>query len=134
MPFSIRVNAPQKTITLLCWSTITIDDLMEYERSYWGGTEHEGFHHIVDLQLADIQVSLEEGLMLATHATPVNLNAYSGARSAMVIDGDEQEILLLAYRDARHMMCSSLIREVQVFDNIEKAKGWIDEATLIHLP
>jgi hypothetical protein len=131
MPYSVRVNEQAKTITLACWSTITIDHLMDYERVYWGGFEHVGFHHIVDLQLAELDVSLEEGLMLATHATPTDLKAYSGARSAMVAADDEQEILLLAYRDARHAMCSPDIREVKVFRDLELAKAWIQEAETV---
>jgi hypothetical protein len=131
MPYSVRVNEQAKTITLACWSTITIDHLMDYERVYWGGFEHVGFHHIVDLQLAELNVSLEEGLMLATHATPTDLKAYSGARSAMVAADDEQEILLLAYRDARHAMCSPDIREVKVFRDLEAAKAWIQETETV---
>lgn len=131
MPYSVRVNEQAKTITLACWSTITIDHLMDYERVYWGGFEHVGFHHIVDLQLAELNVSLEEGLMLATHATPIDLKAYSGARSAMVAADDEQEILLLAYRDARHAMCSPDIREVKVFRDLEAAKAWIQETETV---
>lgn len=131
MPYSVRVNEFSKTITLVCWSTITIDDLMEYERTFWGGPDHIGYHHIVDCQLSQINVTLEEGLMLATHATPTDLKAYSGARSAMVAADDEQEILLLAYRDARHAMCAREIREIKVFRDLEAAKAWIQAAELI---
>lgn len=131
MPYSVRVNEPTKTITLSCWSTITIDHMMEYERTYWGGPEHVGFHHIVDLQLAQLNIDFDEGLMLATHATPTDLKAYSGARSAMVAADDEQEILLIAYRDARHAMCASEIREVKVFRDLEDAKAWVKEANLV---
>lgn len=130
MPYSVRINEASKTITLACWSTITIDDLMEYERTYWGDSDHVGYHHIVDTQLAEVNVSLDEGLMLATHATPTNLKAYSGARSAMVVADDEQEILLLAYRDARHAMCDPAVREVCVFRDLEDAKHWVNEAEL----
>ena len=130
MPFSVRVNEPQRTITLACWGEITVDDLMEYERRYWAGTEHEGFHHVVDLQLAVLNISLDEGQMLATHATPVDLNAYTGARSAIVVADEEQHYLGEAYRDARHLMCSPKIREVGVFDSTEQAKAWLDESIL----
>jgi len=84
MPFSVHVNHPNSTITLVCWGDITIDDMMEYERRYWAGPEHEGYHHIVDLQVANVQIDYNEGLMLATHATPGDPNAYRGARSAFV--------------------------------------------------
>ena len=131
MPYSVRVNEPNKTVTLACWSNITIDDLMDYERVYWSGTENLGYHHVVDLQLADLNVSIDEGLMLATHATPTDLKAYSGARSAMIAADDEQEILLGAYRDARHSMCDMKVREVKVFRGLEHAKTWVDEAELL---
>tara|TARA_R110002072_G_scaffold36524_3_gene107514 strand:- start:87 stop:500 length:414 start_codon:yes stop_codon:yes gene_type:complete len=130
MPFSVRVNSPKSTITLVCWGEITVDDLMEYERLYWEGPEHEGFHHIVDLQLAQLNIGLDEGLMLATHATPTDLNAYSGARSAMVAADEDQQFLLEAYREARHAMCSPSIREVAVFVDFELAKTWVDESVV----
>ncbi len=130
MPFSVRVNIDTETITLVCWGAITIDDLMEYERRYWGGTEHEGWHHIVDLQLAELRISMDEGLMLATHATPTDLDAYSGACSALVVADEEQQFLAESYRDARHVMCNPEIREVAVFFDTEAAKTWIAAANL----
>ena len=48
----------------------------------------------------------------------------------MVVDCDNQQILLFAYRDRHHMMCSSSIREVQVFGKIEKAKDPIEKTIL----
>lgn len=68
MPISVQVNHAKNTITLVCWGDITIEDMMDYERRYWGGPEHEGYHHIVDLQVANVKIDLNEGLMLATHA------------------------------------------------------------------
>lgn len=130
MPFSVRVNPQKSTITLLCWGAITVDDLMEYERLYWEGPDHEGFHHIVDLQLANLDIGLDEGMMLATHATPTDLNAYAGARSAMVVGDEDQHFLLEAYKEARHSMCSSTIREIGVFTDLDVAKTWIDESVV----
>lgn len=130
MPFSVRVNKPRKTITLVCWGNINVDDMMEYERRYWGGPEHEGFHHIVDLQVAKLCIDFNQGLMLATHATPSNPDAYSGARSALVVGDEDTRILCEAYRDARHAMCHPSIREIGVFEDIEKAKAWIDESVV----
>lgn len=130
MPISVRVNTDNETITLVCWGRISIDDMMEYERRFWGSSDHEGWHHIVDLQLAELDISLDEGLMLATHATPVDLNAYAGARSAMVVADEEQQFLVESYRDARHVMCPPEVREVGVFFDMEAAKRWIAEATL----
>ena len=83
---------------------------MEYERRFWGGPEHNGFHHVVDLQAANLKISLDEGLMLVTHVTPTDLNAYSGARSALIVSDEEQQFLAEAYRDARHQMCNPQIR------------------------
>lgn len=131
MPFSVRVNMDSETITLVCWGEITVDDLMEYERRYWGGKEHEGWHHIVDLQLAELRISLDEGLMLATHATPTDLDAYAGARSALVVADDEQQFLAESYRDARHAMCEPSIREVGVFFDTEAAKRWTAESQVV---
>lgn len=37
--------------------------MMEYERRYWEGTEHEGFHHVIDLQVATLDIDYSEGLM-----------------------------------------------------------------------
>ena len=128
MPFSVRVNMDRETITLVCWGDITVDDLMEYERRYWGGTEHEGWHHIIDLQLAELKISLDEGLMLATHATPVDLDAYAGARSALVVADEDQQFLAESYKDARHSMCAPKVREVGVFYDTEMAKSWIAES------
>mgnify|MGYP005631042219 CR=1 FL=1 len=128
MPFSVSVNKDAQIITLICWSEITVDHFMEYERRYWGGTEHEGFHHIVDLQLADLNIGLDEGLMLATHATPANLDAYSGAKSAIVVQDEDQQFLALAYRDARHAMCNPSIREIGVFLDKEEARTWLEES------
>ena len=130
MPYSVRVNVAKSTITLACWGEITVDDLMEYERLYWEGPSHEGFHHIVDLQLAHLNIGLDEGMMLATHATPVDLHAYSGARSAMVAGNEEQQFLLEAYREARHAMCSPAIREIKVFEDAELAKEWVAESVV----
>lgn len=130
MPFSVRVNHLKSTITLVCWGDVTVDDLMEYERLYWAGPEHEGYHHIVDLQVANLKIDLNEGLMLASHATPGDLNAYSGARSAFVVGDDEQQYLAEAYRDARHAMCSPRIREVAVFQDIVEAQAWVDASVV----
>lgn len=130
MPFSVRVNAQESTITLVCWGAITIDDMMEYERRYWGGTEHEGFHHVVDLQVAQLNIDLNEGLMLATHATPGDLDAYRGARSAIVVGDEEQAWLAEAYREARHAMCDPAIREVRVFEDMDKARVWLKESVV----
>lgn len=131
MPYSVRVNHPQSTITLVCWGTIRVEDMMDYERRYWEGPEHEGYHHIVDLQVAELDIDLNEGLMLATHATPVDANAYTGARSAIVVADDEQYSLALAYRDARHAMCAPSIREVGVFETMEDARAWIGESVVV---
>jgi len=130
MPFSIRVNEPKNTITLVCWGDVTIEEMMEYERRYWGGTEHEGFHHIVDLQVANLKIDVNEGLMLATHATPADPDAYRGARSAMVVGNEDQRFLVELYRDARHSMCRPEIREVGVFEDIEEAKAWVDASVV----
>jgi hypothetical protein len=130
MPFSVRVNEPKNTITLVCWGDISVDDMMEYERRYWGGTEHEGFHHVVDLQVASLNIDLNEGLMLATHATPADLNAYAGARSAIVVADEDTRFLAEAYRDARHLMCNPKIREVAVFLDMEEARAWINESVV----
>ena len=132
MPFSVRVNHQTTTLTLACWGKINVADFMEYERRYWGGTEHEGYHHIVDLQLAELNIDLNEGLMLATHATPTNFDAYAGARSAIVVADDEQSFLAGAYRDARHSMCDPKMREVGVFEDAELAKAWINESLVTY--
>lgn len=95
--------------------------MMKYERLYWAGPEHEGYHHIVDLN---------EGLMLASRATPGDLNAYSGARSAFVVGNDEQQCLAEAYRDARHAMCSPRIREVGIFRDFVEAQAWVDASVV----
>lgn len=131
MPFSVRVNRDKETVTLVCWGRLTIDDMMEYERRYWGGPEHEGWHHIVDLQLAELGISLDEGLMLATHATPTNPGAYRGARSAMVVADAEQQFLAELYRDARHAMCPPVMREVAVFFDMEMAKHWVGGSEIV---
>lgn len=131
MPYSVRVNHLKHTITLVCWGDITIDDMMEYERRYWAGTEHEGYHHIVDLQVANLNIDFNEGLMLATHATPGDLDAYAGARSAMVVGNEDQRFLVEAYREARHAMCSPKIREVGVFEDMEKARAWVDAGVVV---
>lgn len=131
MPYSVRLNEPAKTITLVCWGDITIDDMMEYERRYWGGPEHLGFHHIIDLQIASLKIDFNEGLMLATHATPSDPDAYRGARSAIVVSDDETEILATAYRDARHAMCQPEIREIGVFHTMEEAKSWIAASQVV---
>lgn len=103
---------------------------MDYERRYWAGPEHEGYHHIVDLQVANVKIDLNEGLMLATHATPGDLSAYSGARSAFVVGDEKQQHLVEAYRDARHAMCSPKIREVGVFYDMQEAKAWVDASVV----
>lgn len=134
MPYSVRVNDQKKTITLVCWGDVTVDDMMDYERRYWEGDEHEGYHHVIDLQVAKLRIDLNEGLMLATHATPANPEAYRGARSAIVVGEDDEYFLASAYRDARHAMCSPTIREVGVFEEMEAARTWIDEATVVYQP
>ena len=131
MPFSVRVNAGTRVVTLVCWGDITVDDLMEYERRFWGGSEHTGFHHVVDLQVATMKIGLDEGLMLATHATPIDLDAYSGARSAIIVNSEDQQILAEAYRDARHVMCSPKVREIGVFLDPDEAKLWIEASTVV---
>ena len=131
MPYSVRVNTPAQIITLVCWGDITIDDMMEYERRYWGGPEHLGFHHIIDLQVARLKIDFNEGLMLATHATPSDPDAYRGARSAIVVSDDETEILAMAYRDARHAMCAPEIREICVFSDMDEAKAWVDASLVV---
>ena len=131
MPFSVRVNNPKNRITLVCWGDITVDDMMEYERRYWAGPEHEGFHHIIDLQVSTLKFDLTDGLMLATHATPSDLNAYAGARTAIVVGDEEQQITATAYRDARHAMCNPDIREVGVFFTIEDAKAWVESSEVV---
>lgn len=130
MPFSVRINETNRTITLVCWGDITIDEMMDYERRYWGGPEHEGFHHIIDLQVARLAFDLNDGLMLVTHATPANPDAYRGARSAIVVGDEETEILAIMYRDARHSMCSPKIREVAVFHDIEEAQAWTADSVV----
>ena len=132
MPYSARVNHQTRTITLVCWDDITIDDMMEYERRYWGGPEHEGFHHVIDLLFAKLAIDLNEGLMLATHATPSDPNAYRGARSAIVVADEETEILALAYRDARHSMCSPATREIEVFSRLDDAVAWIEDSQVVY--
>ncbi len=67
-------------------------------------------------------------MMLATHATPANLDAYAGARSAIIVGDEDAEFLANAYRDARHLMCDPKIREVGVFYDIEEARAWIEES------
>ncbi|HKI73884.1 MAG TPA: hypothetical protein VJ998_04540 [Pseudomonadales bacterium] len=131
MPFSVRVNEAKNIVTLVCWGDISVDDMMEYERRYWGGPEHEGFHHIVDLQVANLKIDYNQGLMLATHATPANLDAYKGARSALVVGNEETEIMCEAYRDARHAMCHPSIREIGVFQDMEQARLWLEESAVI---
>ena len=84
--------------------------------------------HIIDLQLAELKISLDEGLMLATHATPVDLSAYAGARSALVVADEDQQFLAESYKDARHTMCAPSVREVGVFYDTEVAKSWIAES------
>lgn len=126
MPFSVRVNEPKNTITLVCWGDITVEHMMEYERRYWGGPEHEGFHHIIDLQVARLKIGLDEGLMLATHATPADLDAYRGARTAIVVGDEDTQFLAELYKDARHAMCHPKIREIAVFEDIEDARTWVD--------
>ncbi len=132
MPYSVRVNEQQRTITLVCWGDISVDEMMEYERRYWGGSEHEGFHHIIDLQVARLNFDLNDGLMLVTHATPTDPEAYRGARSAIVVGDEETEILTIMYRDARHTMCSPEIREVAVFHDIDEAKSWVDASQVVY--
>ena len=124
MPYSVRVNELNRTITLVCWGDVSVDEMMEYERRYWGGPEHEGFHHIIDLQVARLDFDLNDGLMLVTHATPTNPHAYRGARSAIVVGDEDTEILCIMYRDARHTMCKPEIREIAIFHDIEEAKAW----------
>lgn len=131
MPYSVSVNKPKKTITLICWGNVTIDEMMDYERRYWGGPEHEGYHHIIDLQVAKLKIDLNEGLMLITHATPVDPDSYIGARSAIVVSDRETEALGDAYRDARHAVCSPKIREIRVFYDMQEAKAWIGASEVV---
>lgn len=132
MPFSVRVNEPKKRITLVCWGEIAVEEMMEYERRYWAGPEHEGFHHIIDFQVAHLGIDVSAALTLATHATPVDLDAYSGARTAIVVANDDQQIVAETYRDARHAMCSPKIREVGVFLEIDEARAWVDAGVVTY--
>ena len=131
MPYSVRINETSRVVTLVCWGDIVVADMMEYERRVWGGPEHEGYHHIIDLQVARLQMDLNDGLMLVTHATAANPDAYRGARTAIVVSDDETEILAMTYRDARHAMCSPVIREVSVFHDLEQAKSWVRESQVV---
>lgn len=115
----------------MCWGDVTADEMLDYERRYWAGPEHEGFHHVIDLQVANFDLDVEQALMLATHATPVNLDAYSGARTAVVVANDHQRFIAEAYRDARHAMCNPKIREVAVFFEVEAARTWVESSIVI---
>ncbi|MDZ7684210.1 MAG: hypothetical protein U5O39_03720 [Gammaproteobacteria bacterium] len=64
MPYSVRVNHLKSTITLVCWGRIGVEEMMDYERRYWEGPEHEGYHHIIDLQVAKAWV--DESVVVRT--------------------------------------------------------------------
>jgi hypothetical protein len=54
---------------------------------------------------------------------PTNPDAYRGATSVIMVEGDEIEILTIMYCDARQTMDKPEIQEIARFHEINGAKG-----------
>jgi len=130
MPVCVEVDIEDQVVYLTCTGDITAEDLMEYEREYWAGPSHEGFHHYVDFCDCALNLDYSEVLMLATHAAPPDPSAYKGAKTALVVADEEQQQIVQFYKEARHSLCSPDIREIGVFLDPDEADLWVLNSTI----
>ena len=134
MPYSVSVNAPKNTITLVCWGEITTDDMIEYEHRFLEDQEHPGFHHIVDLQVAKFKFDRTRKPGEEDDALSLDSRPYKGARCALVVGDGEQHRVADAYRVMRLSGCNPIVREVSVFEDIDQAKAWVDASQVVRDP
>lgn len=129
MPLSASVDDENKMVHLIASGIVNGYDLMEYEREYWIGDQHLGYHHCVDLRQALLDVEFAELLILATHAAPSDDTPYTGARTALIVGGKTQTEQAEFYLEARHQICPPFIRELAIFEDTDAARDWALAAT-----
>lgn len=133
MPLDVNVDKDAMVVQLTCTGTMVASDLMDYEREFWIGDEHLGFHHLVDFRGCELRIEYADILVLATHASPTEDSPYMCARSAFIGGGEDQLEKLDFFKHARHQICEPAIREVGVFDDLREGREWLTAASVILL-
>ncbi len=133
MPHEVSVREPETLVQVIWRDLVTADDLMEYEREYFGSSRLASYHHLVDFRDCELDVGFNEMIMLASHATPTGQAPYLGARTAVLVRGEAQFERAEFYQHARHQVCDRGVREVCVFYEADDAYTWVAEATVISL-
>lgn len=131
MSFIVAVDHDKNIVDVKCNDVVCAQDLMDYEREYWVGEVHQGYHHCLDLRECLLDIEFAELFMLASHAVPKEANSYTGARTAILVADTLQEELATFYRDARHEFCPPEVREVAVFEDEARAHEWLNMGTLV---
>lgn len=126
MPIEHRIDAGRKLVLATPRGTMTLDDILAYQRDVWSRPELRGYAELVDMRAVEhIAEATAENVQQVTRiAAPSDPPSGPPARMAIVSTDDLAYGLGRMYGSLRDRVPGSN-KHVQVFRDFDEALAWV---------